>query len=515
MTSPVEARSPRTTAPPGALRKRCRVWRGQAGPVGAACRRAGRRASGEEPRRGRAVCAEQRALGGNDWAYERAADSEAARTRPSYQDTRSAERRLQCGEYLPPPPRTECAWVRRRGLSVLMAVDLPSPGRIRSRALTRAGRFHRVIYDLRTEGTSRRRDAAAVGLGVFLGCSPFWGLHLALCWIAGRLLGLNRLKLYLAANLANPFVAPFLLFAEVQTGAVLRRGAFYELSLEGIKREGPWVFGGDFLLGSLVVGGALGLLAALVTYLTVGRASHDPGFSTVVREAADRFLPTGITAWEFARGKLRNDPVYREVLCGGWLPSGGTLVDVGCGQGLMLALLADARQEMDEGQWPETLPPPPRFDGLVGIELRRRVARIAQRALEQDATIIQGDVRNTLPCENRVVICFDVLHLMSAEDQDRVLAGVGRALEPGGMLVVREADAAGGWRFQMVRAGNWLKAIAIGRWRQRFHFRSADDWRACLERHGLVTDIQPMGHGTPFANVLLRATRHQGSGDRG
>ncbi|MPZ17254.1 MAG: DUF2062 domain-containing protein [Luteitalea sp.] len=390
-----------------------------------------------------------------------------------------------------------------------MAVDMSSAGRLRSRALTRAGRLQRVIYELRTEGTSRRRDAVAVGLGLFVGCSPFWGLHLVLCWIAGRLLGLNRLKLYLAANLANPFSAPFLVFGEVQTGAFLRRGAPHELSLEGIKQTSPWVFGGDFVLGSLVVGGVLGLLAAAITYFTMRRASHDPAFSTVVREAADRFLATGITAWEFARGKLRNDPVYREVLCGGWLPSGGTLVDVGCGQGLMLALLADARQEMEEGRWPSTLPPPPRFDGLAGLELRRRVAHIAERALEKDATIVHGDARHTLPRGCRVVLCFDVLHLMSAEDQDQLLASVASALEPGGILVVREADAAGGWRFQMVRAGNWIKAIAIGRWRQRFHFRTTDEWLACLARHGFVADVRPMGHGTPFANVLLRAKRQQ------
>ncbi|MGH9163361.1 MAG: DUF2062 domain-containing protein [Vicinamibacteraceae bacterium] len=386
-----------------------------------------------------------------------------------------------------------------------MAVDLPSARRLRSRALTRAGRLQRVIYELRTEGSSRRRDAAAVGLGLFVGCSPFWGLHLVLCWIVGRLLGLNRLKLYLAANLANPFSAPFLVFGEVQAGAILRRGVPHQLSVEGIRQTSPWVFGGDFLLGSLVIGLVLGAVAAAITYVTMGRAAQDPAFSAVVREAADRFLPIGITAWEFARGKLRNDPVYREVLCGGWLPSGGTLVDVGCGQGLMLALLADARHDMEEGKWPSTLPLPPRFDRLVGIELRRRVARIAQRALEKDATIVQGDACDTLPGGCRVVLCFDVLHLMSAEDQDRLLASAARGLEPGGIVVVREADAAGGWRFQMVRAGNWIKALAVGRWRQRFHFRTADEWLACLARHGFTADIQPMGHGTPFANVLLRA----------
>ena len=38
------------------------------------------------------------------------------------------------------------------------------------------------------------------------------GLHLAICWVVGFLLGLNRLKMYFAANVSNPFVAPWLVY---------------------------------------------------------------------------------------------------------------------------------------------------------------------------------------------------------------------------------------------------------------------------------------------------------------
>src|SRR5207249_8066883 len=82
--------------------------------------------------------------------------------------------------------------------------------------------FRRTFADLRTEGAGPTREAAAMGLGAFIGCSPFYGFHLAMCWAAGWFLGLNRLKMYLAANVSNPLVAPFLVVAEVQTGAWLR-----------------------------------------------------------------------------------------------------------------------------------------------------------------------------------------------------------------------------------------------------------------------------------------------------
>src|SRR5436309_8714026 len=107
----------------------------------------------------------------------------------------------------------------------------------------------RLFYGLRTEGAGAGREATAIGVGVFIGCLPFYGFHLLLCWIAGRLLGLNRLKMYLAANISNPFVAPWLVFAEVQTGAWLRRGSFHPLEREVIMSTGLAVFGLDALVG--------------------------------------------------------------------------------------------------------------------------------------------------------------------------------------------------------------------------------------------------------------------------
>ena len=83
----------------------------------------------------------------------------------------------------------------------------------------------RVFQHLRREYSSANRDAVAIGVGAFIGCLPIYGLHLLLTIVVGRLLRLNRLKMYLAANISNPLIAPFLIFAEIQTGAWLRRGA--------------------------------------------------------------------------------------------------------------------------------------------------------------------------------------------------------------------------------------------------------------------------------------------------
>jgi uncharacterized protein (DUF2062 family) len=355
-------------------------------------------------------------------------------------------------------------------------------------------RLRRIVYDLRVEGEGPGREAAALGLGVFIGCLPFYGFHLLLCWIAGWLLRLNRLKMYLAANISNPLFAPFLLLAELQTGAWIRRHDLHGLTLETVRHTSPWTFGADLLLGSVAVGAMLGTGVAAATLITGGLRRED-ALAALWRRASDPYLAAGVMAWEFARGKLRGDPVYRALLQPGVLPVGGTLVDIGCGTGLALSLLREA---------------PPRFDRLIGIELRARAARTARQVLEGYAEIIDGDAREMPlpPC--RAVLVLDVLHMIDRAGQERIVERIAGALEPGGAAIIREADPAGGAGFLAVRAGNRFKALVTGNWSQVFAFRTQQEWAALLRRHGLHVDVQPAGAGTPFANLLLIGRRAPG-----
>ncbi len=367
------------------------------------------------------------------------------------------------------------------------------------------GPIRRVIYRMRTEGEGR--DAASVGAGIFIGCSPFYGFHLPLVFVVGWLLRLNRLKMYMAAHISNPLFAPFLLLSELQTGAWLQRQQLHGFSLAAVRQMDPWTFATDLLLGSLVVGSVLGTAGWLATRATASRGAADPAFDAVMRAAADRYLLASMTAWEFARGKLRGDPVYRAAVCDGLLHDGDVLIDIGCGTGLMLALLDEASQAAGAGRWPAGRRAPARFTQLIGIELRPRVANTARRILGSAATILGQDIRDAALPAAAAVLVFDVLHMLPAEDQETLVARLASTLEPGGVLLLREADAGGGWRFTLVRLGNTLKAIATLNWRQRFHFRTEAEWQRLLASHGLVTRVRPMGEGTPFANVLLEARR--------
>src|SRR6185369_9258238 len=102
-----------------------------------------------------------------------------------------------------------------------------------------------------------------------------------------------------------------------------------------------------------------------------------------------------------------------------------------------------------------------------------------------------------------VILLLDVLHYLPAAAQEDLLARVANALPPGGLLLIRDADAAGGWRFTATRVQERLCAWGRRHWRQRFQYRSRKEWREVLERLGFAVEDEPMGEGTPYANVLL------------
>ena len=229
----------------------------------------------------------------------------------------------------------------------------------------------------------------------------------------------------------------------------------------------------------------------------------------LLEAAARPYFGTAAPAWRFARNKLRLDPVFSTLLQRGYLPDRGTLVDLGCGQGLLLALLVAARDQFSGGQWPPVWPPPPLNLILQGIELDPDRASVAQRALVNQAQVTRHDIRDAVlpPCS--AVVLLDVLMYLGERDQLRVLQKAAAALEPGGLLLVREADAGAGFAFRVTRWSERLLEILRGRLRNRLHHRSAIQWAGLLESLGFSVGVESMGAGTPFANMLFVARKNQ------
>ncbi|MEZ5287146.1 MAG: class I SAM-dependent methyltransferase [Vicinamibacterales bacterium] len=281
------------------------------------------------------------------------------------------------------------------------------------------------------------RQAVAVGLGALVGLLPLHGVHAPLVRGLGRVTGLPPALLGLGPRSTPAMLIPVLLLAQVEIGAWMRHGAPHLLASGAATTVTPTGVLMDLIAGALFSGGLLGLAAGIQTFITLRHRTGDPVFDALAADAGRRYGDGSMTLWQFANGKLRFDPVYRDALRSLALPHHGTLVDVGCSQGLMLALLAAARAAPPEAE------PVPRFQTLVGIELRPRVAAQARRALGAAAIILEADVTATPMPRADAVLVFDVLHLLSADAQRRFVDALFAAIRPGGTLIVRRPMGAG------------------------------------------------------------------------
>ncbi len=381
----------------------------------------------------------------------------------------------------------------------------PTPERV---PLGRFGRFRRTLAELhvriRTEGESPARQAAAIGVGLFIGCTPLYGFHFPICVFAARVLRLSQLKTYLASNISLPFIAPFLIIAEVEVGRFLRGAPPLALNPAQLRTMPLGRFGADLGLGSLVVGAILGLLGALIAYRAALSARRHPEIEALIAAASRRYLDCGMFPWEFVRGKLRHDPLYFGVVGRGLVATEsdepGVILDLGCGRGILFSLILAVHEI---GARPPDWQPTPKGLRLIGYEGRGKIAAQAQKALGDEAEISTADLSTAELPRCRMALLLDVLHYLPAQAQENLLDRVAAALEPGGVLLLRDADAEGGGRYWATRLQERLAALARGDFRQRFHYRSAREWRRLLEARGLATETSPLSEGTPYANVLV------------
>ncbi|HUP22561.1 MAG TPA: DUF2062 domain-containing protein [Thermoanaerobaculia bacterium] len=352
---------------------------------------------------------------------------------------------------------------------------------------------------LRTEGGSAVASGGSVALGTFIGCLPFYGLHLLLCATLAPLFRLSRLKAYLAAHVNNVFTAPFLLYLELGAGHWLFEGTWPELEVASLRGGGAWSLGRDLLAGSAMVGTGLGVLLGLAAFGVASRRAPALRDDRLREETAGLYLGSGIFAWEFVRGKLRHDPVYFGLLQSGVLPEEGRILDLGCGRGILLGLLHTASVQDRAAAEPGV-----GRRELVGLDQRSRWIAQGRAALGAAARLEVASLEGYGPLpRSRAIILLDVLHYMSRSSQEDLLDRVAVALEPGGVVVVREADAALGWRHALTVCAERLCALGRGDWRQRFHYRSGTAWGEALATRGLDASQRPMREGTPYSNALL------------
>jgi uncharacterized protein (DUF2062 family)/SAM-dependent methyltransferase len=396
-----------------------------------------------------------------------------------------------------------------------------TPGAVARFSLFRE-ELRRAFRELRGGRLSPARGAAAVALGLFVGCQPIFGCHLPVIVVLCLWLRLDALIAYVAANISNPFVAPAILTAEVQLGSFLRTGE--RLCFEhALTRAGAFGhFAGDLAIGAPLVGLSLAAAGGALTFAVLsvtGRLRRGgeppapyrlppdaPPWVQAVERVACRYVPAdGATAAErsrfhYVRTKLLGDPVAKLVAdVEGDAPGVlGEVLDIGAGRGQLAVLLVELGRAT-------------RARGVDWDEDKVAAGEKAAAAREPLPVVLRaGDARTAVYAPADTVLLIDLIHYFTLDEQDAILRRAAAAVRPGGRILVREADTERGARSAITLVEE--RVFTALRWNrgERVRFRPAREIAATLEAAGLACEVIPAWGRTPFSNVLIVGRRPGG-----
>ena len=353
----------------------------------------------------------------------------------------------------------------------------------------RGSRTPELLRRLLTEQLEPGPAAAAVWLGIALGIIPIYGLQSVVALSLATLLGLNRPLTFAATFINNPLLQPVLVVGSLQLGHLATRGSWISLSPAALRASpiGDHVLA--LLVGSLILSAIVGGAAALAVYVFLARRSRDPREREWRSYVNGRFRAAGWWARGFVRWKTRLDRIFCLLLAEDL--GSGPAVDLGCGHGATLALVAFRDPHR----------------ALYGCDLDARRIEAASRALSGlDVHVSTSDVRTfALPAAGLILI-IDVLQYIDPADQASLLRRCARALVPGGRLVFRLPDTRSGPRAWATRLLDLL-LLGIGGRGPRPAYQSPEAYVGLLSEAGMSVEVRRHRNRLPLAHAVFYARK--------
>jgi uncharacterized protein (DUF2062 family) len=326
----------------------------------------------------------------------------------------------------------------------------------------------------------------SVAIGLFVGSLPLYGLHFPLCLLACWPFGLDVVAAYLAAQISNPWFAPFLLALEARIGAFVLGRRAPRLEELGLGQLGELFE--STLVGGLILGVALAVVGGGVTWFVAARTRRS--VSRPFEHTIGRYSGQSRADRWYVDIKLRTDPVVQQL---SELGSLGRTIDAGSGRGQIGLWLLDQEK----------------LTRLEGFDPDARKVEVARSAAGADAIYSVGDLQGFHPGLGQAdtVLLIDVLHYLAPGEQRAALGRAKSWLLPRGRLIVREVDARPGLKSAFTRGLERLAtAVRYNRAARPLGFRPLRELVGELESLGFRCELAGDSLGTPFDNALIVAT---------
>ncbi|MFD0699890.1 DUF2062 domain-containing protein [Myroides pelagicus] len=121
--------------------------------------------------------------------------------------------------------------------------------------------------DILGSDDSNQKKAISIGLGVFIGIAPLWGLQSFLSIFLAITFRLNKVLSFAFSNVSIPPMIPIIVFASLRTGYYLVPHGTKEILLDTYTVESISAHLLQYLVGSVVLAGVMSVLLGVGSYV--------------------------------------------------------------------------------------------------------------------------------------------------------------------------------------------------------------------------------------------------------
>lgn len=118
------------------------------------------------------------------------------------------------------------------------------------------------------------RAAGSVGVGLFVGFIPTYGVQTLICLMFTVPLRLDFPVAWVTTNFANPLTALFIIALDIEVGGFLRRGEWVTVSRGDFDMARLGALSADAMVGGISLGALAGVLGGMMTLAWARRAAR-------------------------------------------------------------------------------------------------------------------------------------------------------------------------------------------------------------------------------------------------